>query len=98
MAFERAASVQIEKLNEPDDAANTYLEAFKSYKKSDPEDAARVLEKAIKHYTQKGNFRRAGTQQQSLAELYEQEVGDSKRALEAYELAGQWYESDNAEA
>lgn len=98
MAFERAASVQTEKLNEPDDAANTLLEAFKSYRKSDPEDAARVLEKAIKHYTQKGNFRRAATQQQSLAELFEQEVGDQKRALEAYDLAAQWFEGDNAEA
>lgn len=32
--------------NEPDDAANTLQEAFKSYKKSDPEDAARVLQQA----------------------------------------------------
>ncbi len=31
---------------EPDDAANTLQEAFKSYKKSDPEDAARVLQQA----------------------------------------------------
>jgi alpha-soluble NSF attachment protein len=74
------------------------LEAFKSYRKTDPEDAARVLEKAIKHYTSKGNFRRAATNQNQLAELYELEVGDSKRACEAYDLAGQWFEGDNAEA
>ena len=97
-AFERAAQIQIKNLNEPDDAANTLTEAFKSYRKSDPEDAARVLQQAISHYTSKGNFRRAATHQQNLAEVYEVEIGDQKRAVEAYETAAGWFESDNAEA
>ena len=46
----------------------------------------------------KGNFRRAATQIQSLAELYETELGDQKKALESYELAAGWFENDNAEA
>lgn len=37
--FEKAASIQTSKLNEPDDAANSMTEAFKSYRKSDPEGA-----------------------------------------------------------
>src|SRR2546430_10897434 len=45
-----------------------------------------------------GNFRRAATHQQNLAEVYEVEIGDQKKALEAYNTAGEWYESDNAEA
>ena len=45
----------------------------------------------------KGNFRRAATHKQNLAELYEVELGDQKRAMEAYELAAGWYENDNAE-
>ncbi|KZF19869.1 vesicular-fusion protein Sec17 [Xylona heveae TC161] len=98
LAFERAASIQTEKLNEPDDAANSMTEAFKAYRKSDPEDAARVLEQAISHYTLKGNFRRAATQKQNLAELYEVELGDQKRAMDAYETAAGWFEGDNAEA
>ncbi|KAI9724219.1 MAG: vesicular-fusion protein S17 [Chrysothrix sp. TS-e1954] len=96
-AFQKAASLQLA-LNEPDDAANTYQEAFKVLRKDDPETAATVLQKAINHYTSKGNFRRAATQQQNLAELYENEVGDQKRALEAYETAASWFESDNATA
>ena len=56
------------------------------------------MEQAIQHYTMKGNFRRAATQKQSLAELYETELGDQKKALEAYELAAGWFENDNAEA
>ena len=41
---------------------------------------------AVNHYTGKGNFRRAATQQQNLAEIYEVEIADQKRALEAYDV------------
>ncbi|OOF99413.1 hypothetical protein ASPCADRAFT_137857 [Aspergillus carbonarius ITEM 5010] len=98
LAFEKAASIQTQNLNEPDDAANTLTEAFKVYRKSDPEDAARVLSGAIQHYVLKGNLRRAATQQQHLAEVYEVELGDTKKALEAYEKAAEWFDGDNAEA
>ncbi|KAF2865323.1 alpha-soluble NSF attachment protein [Massariosphaeria phaeospora] len=97
-AFERAASVQRQQLNEPDDEANTLTEAYKAYRKDDPEAAARCLDKAIAHYCAKGNFRRAATHKQNLAELYEVELGDNSRAAAAYEEAAGWYESDNAEA
>lgn len=98
LAFEKAAQVQLEQLKEPDDFANTMTEAFKAYKKDDPESAARCLDKAIAHYCSKGNFRRAATHKQNLAELYEIELGDDGRAAAAYEEAASWYESDNAEA
>lgn len=97
-AFEKAANIQTSKLNEPDDAANTLVEAFKVYKKTDPLDAARCLDVAINHYTSKGNFRRAATHKQNLAEIYELEIGDQKKAIESYELAANWFENDNAEA
>lgn len=97
-AFEKAAHIQTQNINEPDDAANTLQEAFKVYRKSDPEDAARVLSSAIQHYVLRGNLRRAATQEQYLAELYEMELGDMKKALESYEKAAEWFEGDNAEA
>ncbi|KAH6683089.1 soluble NSF attachment protein [Halenospora varia] len=97
-AFEKAADIQTNRLNEPDDAANTLTEAFKVYRKSDPLDAVRCLDVAINHYTVKGNFRRAATHKQNLAEVYEVEIGDQKKAMESYELAASWFESDNAEA
>jgi alpha-soluble NSF attachment protein len=43
-------------------------------------------------------LRRAATQQQYLAEVYEVELGDMKKALESYEKAAEWFEGDNAEA
>lgn len=97
-AFEQAAAIQTGKLNEPDDAANTMTEAFKVYRKTDPLDAARCLDFAIDQYTKKGNFRRAATHKQNLAEMFEVELGDQKKAIESYELAASWFESDNAEA
>lgn len=57
-----------------------------------------MLSAAIQHYVLRGNLRRAATQQQHLAEVYEVELGDNKKALEAYEQAADWFESDNAEA
>jgi len=98
LAFEKAATIQTKNLNEPDDAANSLTEAFKVYRKTDPIDATRVLSSTIQHYISKGNFRRAATHQQNLAEVYEVEIGDTKKALEAYEKAAEWFESDNAEA
>jgi alpha-soluble NSF attachment protein len=79
-------------------AGSTLTEAYKMYRKTDPLDAARCLDVAIDHYTSKGNFRRAASHKQNLAEVYEVEIGDQKKAMESYELAASWFESDNAEA
>lgn len=96
--FEKAASIQTRNLKEPDDAANTMIEAFKVYRKDQPEDAVRCLNVAINQYCLKGNFRRAATYKENEGELFETQIGDLKRAAEAYETAAQWYENDNAQA
>ncbi|TLD28398.1 hypothetical protein PspLS_03126 [Pyricularia sp. CBS 133598] len=94
--FEKAAQIQNGKLNEPDDAANTYVDAFKAYRKTSPEDAARCVEMAIAQYCRKGNFRRAATFKENVGEMFEVEVGDLKKAMAAYEAAAGWYEGDGA--
>ncbi|KAF5620610.1 putative transport vesicle fusion SEC17 [Fusarium sp. NRRL 25303] len=97
-AFEQAAQVQTDKLKEPDDAANTLVDAFKAYRKDDPQAAARCLNVAVDRYCAKGNFRRAASHKENLGELYEVELGNAKSAIECYELAATWYEGDNAAA
>lgn len=97
-AFEKAAIIHEDKLNEPDDAANVMVDAFKVYRKDSPQDAVRCLDFAIRQYTSKGNFRRAASHKESQAEVYENELLDRKHALECYESAAQWYEGDNAMA
>ncbi|KUI55251.1 hypothetical protein VP1G_02649 [Cytospora mali] len=96
--FEKAAQIQINNLKEPDDAANTYVDAFKVYRPESPEDAARCLEFSINQYCAKGNFRRAASHKESLGDVFENQLTDMKRALEAYEAAAGWYESDGASA
>ncbi|KAK1830804.1 soluble NSF attachment protein [Podospora conica] len=97
-AFEKAAAIHRDKLNEPDDAANLMIDAFKVYRKDHPQDAVRCLDSAIRQYTSKGNFRRAASHKESQGEIYENELLDRKNALECYESAAQWYEGDNATA
>lgn len=97
-AFEKAAQVQLNNLKDPDDAANTYVDAFKVYRQDNPEDAARCLDFSINQYCTKGNFRRAASHKENLGELFENQLGDMKRALEAYEAAAGWYEGDGAAA
>ncbi|KKA28762.1 hypothetical protein TD95_004794 [Thielaviopsis punctulata] len=97
-ALEAAADVQERYLKDPDDAANSRLEAFKAYRKDDPAAAARCLEAAIKQYCARGNFRRAAGHQESLGELYDTDLGNTAAALAAYETAAGWYEGDNAPA
>ncbi|KAJ9149283.1 Alpha-soluble NSF attachment protein [Pleurostoma richardsiae] len=97
-AFEKAAEIQTKKLNEPDDAANTLVDAYKAYRKEAPEDAVRCLDVAIQQYCTRGNFRRAASHKESEGELFEVDLGDMKRALECYESAAGWYEGDGATA
>ncbi|KAI0124881.1 alpha-soluble NSF attachment protein [Xylariales sp. AK1849] len=97
-AFEKAAQVQTVNLKELNDAANTLQEAFKVYRQDSPEDAVRCLEVSIQQYCKGGNFRRAAGHKESMGEVLETQIGDTKRALECYELAAQWYEGDNAAA
>lgn len=95
-AFEKAAAIQTKQLNEPDDAANTMVDAFKAYRTIDAGAASRCLDVAVERYCVKGNFRRAATHKESLGDLYENELGDNKKAMECYEAAAGWYEGDNA--
>ncbi|KAK2070887.1 hypothetical protein P8C59_005349 [Phyllachora maydis] len=96
--FEKAAQVQRNELKDPDDAANTAVDAFKVYRKDKPEAAVRVIEPAIQQYCSKGNFRRAASHKESQGEVYEVDLGDMPAALKCYEEAAGWYEGDNAAA
>ena len=73
-------------------------DAFKVYRKENPEDAVRCLEVAVNQYCKKGNFRRAAQNKEHMGEVFENEIGDTNRALESYEAAAGWFESDNASA
>ncbi|KAL2019421.1 hypothetical protein VTK56DRAFT_9626 [Thermocarpiscus australiensis] len=97
-AFEEAAKIHRDRLNEPDDAANILVDAFKVYRKDSPADAVRCVDQAISWYTTKGNFRRAASHKENAAELIEVDMGDRRRAMQYYADAAHWYEEDGAKA
>lgn len=80
-----------------DNVATTLVEAYKSYRQTDPEDGIRVLKRAIEIFTLQGQFRRAANLQMDLAALYENQSQDDL-AIESYDIAGDWYYQDQAEA
>ncbi|PRT56102.1 putative vesicular-fusion protein sec17 [Wickerhamiella sorbophila] len=96
-AFEKAATVQ-KQTDLKDDAANTLVEAYKSYRQVDPEQAVRVLDEAIHLFTLRGQFRRAANYQMDIGAVYENDLADLAKAIKAYQDAGDWYYNDQAEA
>lgn len=96
-AFERAAKVQQETAFK-DEAANTLIESYKAYRPMYFEDAARVLREAIHQFTLRGQFRRAAQYETDLANLYENELKSTEKAIESYDRAGEWFYEDRAEA
>lgn len=82
----------------PEEAANTLVEAFKSYKLESPSDAARCLEKSIAMFVKRGQFRRGANFKADLGELYENELQDVNNAISSYEDAADWYTGDSASA
>lgn len=95
--FEKAAEAQL-KADSKDEAASTLVDAFKAYKQEDAASAARCLERAIEFFTLRGQFRRAANFKMDIAQIYEEELFDIPKALQSYQDAGDWFESDSAQA
>ncbi|KAJ9087793.1 vesicular-fusion protein S17 [Entomophthora muscae] len=96
-AFESAAKVAI-KLGEQNDAATQFINASKAFKKDYPQEAINCLKLAVDILTQRGRFHSAATHQKEIAALYETELSNLSEAMAAYELAGEWYGSEDSKA
>lgn len=96
--YKDAAIVALERLQNYNDAAMNYVEAYKLCKMGDEySNACDYLQKAIDIFTKKmGQFRRAANYQFELGEILELQLHQMRQAREAYELAGDWYLQDNA--
>jgi alpha-soluble NSF attachment protein len=97
-ALESAARICTDNLEEPLDAVNIYNEAFKLYHEVQPEKAAAMLEQAINKQKQLGRWRPAATNTESLAQHYQQVLGNNAKAIEAYKDTLKCYKQDPAPA
>ena len=95
---QQAADIYRNRLKENIEMADMYDKASKAYRRCSPSDAARVLQQLIAFRKSEGEFRRATKPQQELAELYENELQDPPKAIEAWETAGRWFANDRAES
>lgn len=96
-AFESAAKVAL-KLNEQNDAATQFVNAAKAFKKDYPMEAINCLKLAVDILTQRGRFHSAATHQKEIAQLYEVDLANISEAMSAYELAADWYGSEDSKA
>ncbi|CCE64797.1 hypothetical protein TPHA_0I02960 [Tetrapisispora phaffii CBS 4417] len=65
---------------------------------TDIQKAAVSLNRAVEIFTVKGQFRRGANFKFELGELYENDLQDYHSAMDCYELAGDWYSQDQAQA
>ncbi|RHZ43701.1 hypothetical protein Glove_880g13 [Diversispora epigaea] len=96
-AFSKAANMQVQ-LNERDEAASTFISASKCYRKSSFEDAITSLKQAIEILTDRGRFQAAAGHQKDIAQIYESDLVDLEKAMQAYEIAADWYAGEEAPA
>ncbi|KAL7747230.1 vesicular-fusion protein S17 [Sorochytrium milnesiophthora] len=102
-AFVKSADMQI-RLSERDEAAQRFLDASNAYKKSNPEalplcpDAVNALKQAIAILTERGRFQMAAKHQKSVAEIYETDLVDLNKSMEAYEVAAEWFAGEDSTA
>lgn len=95
--FIKAAELQ-KSLGNQNDAANHLVEAYKCYKTTSVPEAISALSEAVHIFlTQNGQFRRAANFTMDLGDLYEQS-DDLNNAIGSYEKAGDYFDTDGAEA
>lgn len=95
-AFVKAAEYQL-KAGSEDEAGNTFVEAYKSYKTcGQSKNAVDSLNRAIEIFTTRGQFRRGANFKFEMGELLENDLNDYAKAIESYEIAGDWYTQDQA--
>ncbi|KAJ3037461.1 hypothetical protein HDV00_001702 [Rhizophlyctis rosea] len=96
-AFVAQADI-LNRMNERDEACTAYLNASKAYKKASPHDAVRCLQSAVDILVERGRFSAAAQNQKQLAEIYENEIADFAQAMNAYQLAADWYQGEDSNA
>ncbi|KAJ3187253.1 vesicular-fusion protein S17 [Irineochytrium annulatum] len=86
------------KMGEKDEAATSYLNAAKAFKKTNPNEAITALQHAVAILTEKGRFASAASNQKQIAEIYENDIGNFEEAKKAYGTAAEWYQGEDSVA
>ena len=60
--------------------------------------AVQALSQTITHLTASGRFRQAADREKEIAQIYQHDLSDIRRACESLERAGDWYSQEDATA
>ncbi|KIJ68499.1 hypothetical protein HYDPIDRAFT_81960 [Hydnomerulius pinastri MD-312] len=96
-AFAREAECR-EKCKEINEASNAWWNAAKAYKRGFPDLAIQALGQTITHLTASGRFRQAADREKEIAQIYQLELHDLRKACDSLERAGDWYSQEDATA
>ncbi|EJD55403.1 vesicular-fusion protein SEC17 [Auricularia subglabra TFB-10046 SS5] len=107
-AYAKAADCKV-RAKEGNDAANAWWNAAKAYKQGELYDlAVDAYNNTVSQLRQLGRFRQAADREKDTAELYGQMANNApapkqryellKKQAESFQRAGDWYESDDANA
>lgn len=96
-AYAREAECR-EKCKELNEAANAWWNAAKAYKRGHPDLAVQALGQTITHLTSSGRFRQAADREKEIAQIYQFELHDLRRACDSLERAADWYSQEDANA
>lgn len=96
-AFIEAANCEL-KQQSKHEAASNYVSASTCLRKVSPKEACDVLQKAVDIFTDIGRFTIAAKHEKEIAEIYETELVDLEKAIQAYEQAAEWYQGEESKS
>lgn len=94
-AFLEAASLHLKSGNKLE-AANSYVDVATCHRKSDPQEAVNYYLKAIDICTDMARFSSAAKHHMSIAEIYETDMVDLKKAIHHFELAADLFKKEES--
>jgi alpha-soluble NSF attachment protein len=90
-AFEEAMAICEEHPDVFVSSKDMQKSAYEAYEKIDPGKAINILEDMIRSQIKEGAVRQASDNKQKIAVIYLEKLKDNKKAIEAFEEAGDWY-------
>ena len=94
-AYESAAKIQTYEYKKSERDNSDYMKnwegAANAFSEKRPADSARCRQEIIKYWTSLGNTRAAAPLLDKLGDTYMKKLGDTDKAIEAWEKAGNWF-------
>ena len=96
--YEKAATIQLEKLQNRHEAAQNLVEAGNCWRKAEPKRASHCLLRAIEVYIDLGRVNLVAKQHVTLGEIWEAEAEMAESAIEHFTKAAQIFRGEEQQS